>query len=118
MPSRHKDSTRYENHQREAEIQDAAEHTHRAAEQKHDTQEHLTGHERTRQGLEHSQNGHQNGHLNNQSATVGHGIASFGHDDIAALAYELWEARGCPVGSPELDWFHAVKELRSRAIAG
>jgi len=30
---------------------------------------------------------------------------------IAALAYKLWEARGCPEGSPEIDWFLAEQEL-------
>jgi Protein of unknown function (DUF2934) len=43
------------------------------------------------------------------------GIATFGHADISALAYELWQARGCPDGSPEEDWFHAAEALRSRA---
>jgi len=28
-------------------------------------------------------------------------------DDIAALAYRLWQERGCPIGSPEEDWFRA-----------
>jgi hypothetical protein len=46
---------------------------------------------------------------------VGHGIAAFGHREIAALAHKLWQARGCPEGSPEEDWFEAVKELRSHA---
>jgi hypothetical protein len=32
-------------------------------------------------------------------------------DQIAALAYSLWEARGCPEGSPEDDWFQAEQEL-------
>jgi Protein of unknown function (DUF2934) len=32
-------------------------------------------------------------------------------EDIAKLAYALWEARGCPVGSPEEDWFRAEAEL-------
>jgi hypothetical protein len=50
-------------------------------------------------------------------ATVGHGVAAFGHGHIAALAHELWVARGCPEGSPEEDWFHAVEELRSRAMS-
>ena len=27
--------------------------------------------------------------------------------DIAALAYRLWVARGCPEGCPEVDWFLA-----------
>jgi hypothetical protein len=45
---------------------------------------------------------------------TGHGIAPFGHADIAALAHQLWQARGCPEGSPEEDWFHAAEQLRSR----
>jgi len=35
-------------------------------------------------------------------------------DQIAALAYELWQSRGCPEGSPEEDWFHAEDELTNR----
>jgi hypothetical protein len=31
---------------------------------------------------------------------------------IAAHAYELWQARGCPDGSPEEDWFRAERELQ------
>ena len=27
------------------------------------------------------------------------------------LAYELWERRGHPIGSPEIDWFAAEKIL-------
>ncbi len=38
-------------------------------------------------------------------------------DDIALLAYSYWEARGCPNGSPEEDWFRAERELRQRAAA-
>ena len=34
--------------------------------------------------------------------------------EVAALAYEFWHARGCPVGSPEDDWFRAERELQSR----
>jgi hypothetical protein len=37
-----------------------------------------------------------------------------GDQDIAALAYELWQARGCPDGSPDEDWYQAVEILRSR----
>jgi DUF2934 family protein len=33
------------------------------------------------------------------------------HEQIAALAYALWQERGCPEGSPEEDWFTAEKEL-------
>jgi hypothetical protein len=46
-------------------------------------------------------------------AASAHGIAPVGHHEIASLAYELWEARGCPDGSPEDDWFRAVEQLRS-----
>ena len=35
------------------------------------------------------------------------------HDQIAALAYALWQERGCPEGSPELDWFAAEARLTS-----
>jgi hypothetical protein len=31
------------------------------------------------------------------------------------LAHKLWQARGCPEGSPQEDWFHAAEQLRSRA---
>jgi hypothetical protein len=34
--------------------------------------------------------------------------------DIAALAYQLWQGRGCPEGSPEVDWLEAEKQLRDR----
>lgn len=34
---------------------------------------------------------------------------------IAIRAYELWELRGSPIGSAEIDWFEAEQELRSRA---
>jgi CheY-like chemotaxis protein len=32
---------------------------------------------------------------------------------IAALTYEYWQRRGCPDGSPELDWFQAEADIRS-----
>ena len=31
----------------------------------------------------------------------------------AKLAYQLWERRGRPFGSPEVDWFAAQKALAS-----
>jgi hypothetical protein len=34
------------------------------------------------------------------------------HDKrLALLAYHLWELRGRPFGSPEVDWFEAVRVL-------
>jgi hypothetical protein len=35
--------------------------------------------------------------------------------EIIALAYEFWQARGCPEGTPEEDWFRAEEELKNRA---
>ncbi len=32
-------------------------------------------------------------------------------EEIAALARELWHARGCPEGSPEEDWYEAERQL-------
>ena len=34
------------------------------------------------------------------------------NEEIAALAYSYWEARGCSGGSPEQDWLQAENELR------
>ena len=33
------------------------------------------------------------------------------HEVTAILAYRLWEKRGRPLGSPEVDWFEAKKQL-------
>ena len=113
MSTRYKNGSHYENQQQAADLHDSAAHAHRVAEQQ-GRQDHLTGHEQSRQALEHSQDAHPHAQA---ATTVGHGIAAFGHADIAALAYELWQARGCPNGSPQEDWFHAAEELRSRAYA-
>lgn len=110
MSTRYNNESQYENHQRAAELQDAAAHAHRVAEQ-HGKQEHLTAHEQSRQADEQSRDAHRS-----HSAGAGHDIATFGHADIEALAHELWETRGCPQGSPDIDWFQAVKQLRSRAL--
>lgn len=40
------------------------------------------------------------------------------HQAIARLAYENWQARGCPSGSPEEDWLRAEKQLVERMNAG
>jgi hypothetical protein len=34
------------------------------------------------------------------------------HEEIALRAHRLWEARGCPIASPEEDWLRAEEELR------
>jgi len=30
---------------------------------------------------------------------------------IAVLAYQFWQERGCPLGTPEEDWFRAEREI-------
>jgi hypothetical protein len=37
-------------------------------------------------------------------------------DDVAAHAYRCWHERGCPDGSPEVDWHRAEQELRNRRV--
>ena len=34
---------------------------------------------------------------------------------VSDLAYSLWQARGCPHGSPDEDWFRAEAMLREQA---
>ncbi len=38
----------------------------------------------------------------------------YAHEEIARLAYELWERRGRPRGSPEIDWYAAESALGVR----
>jgi len=40
-------------------------------------------------------------------------LVSDGHEQTAELAYQLWESRGRPFGSPEVDWFSAERTLAS-----
>ena len=102
----------YENTHRTVELHDGAEHAHLAAEQARGKQDHLTGTEQSRRAHEHTEGSHSNG----QVTTTGHGIAAFSHEETAALAHKLWEQRGCPAGSPDEDWFQAVKQLRNKSI--
>ncbi len=34
------------------------------------------------------------------------------HEQTARWAYEFWMERGCPEGSPDVDWIRAEQELR------
>lgn len=115
MSKRYNNGSHYENHQSAGESHNGAAHAHAVAEL-HGEQDHLTGSEHSRQQLEHSELEHTpEAHVIGHAGTVGHGIASFGHDETAALALKLWRGRGCPEGSPDEDWRQAVEELRSRA---
>jgi Protein of unknown function (DUF2934) len=42
-------------------------------------------------------------------------ISAEQHQEISRLAYFHWQARGCPIGSPEEDWYRAEFELRQQA---
>jgi hypothetical protein len=33
------------------------------------------------------------------------------HEFVAKLAYKLWEQRGRPLGSPDVDWFEAERAV-------
>lgn len=35
-------------------------------------------------------------------------------EHVRLLAYQLWQARGCPFGTSEVDWFQAEDEIRAR----
>jgi hypothetical protein len=50
------------------------------------------------------------------AAPVREEIAAPTHDRIAVLAYEMWQRRGCPAGSPEDDWYRAENHLQGRAL--
>jgi hypothetical protein len=100
----------YDNRQQSGELHARATHSHLVAEQ-HGKQVQLGAHEQSRQAHEHVES---NYHAAPETPSA-HGVAPFGHAAIAALAYELWQARGCPEGSHEEDWFNAAHQLRARA---
>lgn len=39
------------------------------------------------------------------------------HEEIALRAHRLWEARGCPLTSPEKDWLRAEEEILGEQAA-
>jgi hypothetical protein len=109
MPTLHDTEPLYQNHNRAAELHDRAADSHRIA-QKHKQDGAPTSDERSRQALSHSQAADKL----TKALAVGSGGMTFARDEIASLAYELWQARGCPYGSPEEDWLRAESELRAR----
>jgi hypothetical protein len=99
----------HQNHNRAAELHDRAADAHRIA-QKHEQGDARTGDEYSRQAVEYSQAADKL----TKAIAFGSGVVTFAHDEIASLAYELWQARGCPYGSSEEDWLRAESELRAR----
>ena len=43
----------------------------------------------------------------------GEHMHALNHEEVAKLAYQFWEERGCPFGSPEIDWSRAEQELQA-----
>jgi hypothetical protein len=39
------------------------------------------------------------------------------HELVRQLAYQYWEKRGSPLGSPEIDWSAAEKAMRACLLA-
>jgi hypothetical protein len=39
------------------------------------------------------------------------------HEFVEKLAYKLWEQRGRPLGSPEVDWFAAEQDVYASLVA-
>ena len=39
------------------------------------------------------------------------------HEFVAKLAYQYWEERGRPFGSPEVDWFRAERAVYAALLA-
>jgi Protein of unknown function (DUF2934) len=39
------------------------------------------------------------------------------HEFVAKLAYQYWEQRGMPLGSPEVDWFAAERAVYQSLVA-
>lgn len=49
---------------------------------------------------------------NGEAIEMGEFEGKNNHEVTAKLAYELWEQRGCPLGSPEIDWLAAEQALQ------
>ena len=115
--SSHDNQNHAGNHWQAAELHELAAHAHSAAAEDHGKQEHQSGQEHTRQALEHSSLAHLLSTQHSDPKTVNeHGIARFGHEQIAKMAHDLWLHRGSPEGSSEEDWFRAAALLRGHSI--
>lgn len=48
---------------------------------------------------------------NDEQVDLDHRAPQTRDHQISALAHQLWMERGCPIGSPDDDWFRAEAEL-------
>ncbi len=44
-----------------------------------------------------------------------HQLSNEQREQIEKLAYQMWEGRGRPMGSPDDDWFRAEEEVIQRS---
>jgi len=107
-------SSHFNNHRRSAELHEIAAHAHLSAAVAHEKQDHPSGHERSRVALEHSEAAFQHSQQVHQNARKTATMAIPSHDEIAMHAFGLWQSRGCPAGSPDIDWLSAERELSAR----
>lgn len=110
MADRSKNGTQYNNHKRVTELHNGPAHAHTVAAERHDKQAHETPHEQTRKAQEHQSESFLHGHETHGKVEE----AAPSPEQIAVLAYELWQARGCPQGSADEDWLHATQQLQAR----
>ena len=47
--------------------------------------------------------------------TERHASETVSENAVAALAYQIWLKRGCPIGSDQEDWFRAEEDLKKLA---
>jgi hypothetical protein len=45
-------------------------------------------------------------------------VSQISRNEVARLAYSLWQRRGCPFGSPEVDWCKAEEQIMRQTTAG
>jgi hypothetical protein len=109
--SHDKNGTHYENQQQTTTFQSHAGQPHRLVEHEGGKQGQRTSYENSGPDSAQFLGAHEAGHC---QAANRHELITFGHKEIEALAYELWQTRGCPFGSSEDDWLEAAKQLRSR----
>lgn len=100
-----KNNSHSEKQQQTNELHNVGAHSHNRADASRDQQPHQTGHEISRNSLEHKPD------VDKQESS-GKRLPKIEHDEeIAQLAHSIWQARGCPEGSPDEDWLAASNQL-------
>lgn len=55
--------------------------------------------------------------VNDGASGAEYSVSTEDHEEIARLAYRYWQERGCPIGSPDEDWYRAENDLRQVVAA-